>query len=352
MAEQSFEHGNGNSEQYQEDDQAYQEQNYAPPETQEPLQPPSGPPAMKRDDHDDDRKLFVGGLSWETTVKDMREYFTQFGEVLDCTLKTDPETGRSRGFGFITFTSTESAEKVISQESPHMLHGRNIDPKKALARGAREPIKKVFVGGLDPDVPETDIRDHFSKYGKVEEIDLPFDKIKNQRRQFCFITFDSEAAVDRACQEQRQLLGTKEVDVKKATPKSEQYGYNQRGGGRGGYRGGWGGYGGWDNQGYDGYYPGYDYYGYGGYGGYDYGGYYNQGWGQGYNQGYGSGYGGYDYSGWYGPNQGEYSQGGDAPSQPPSSGGAAAPPSAGYKAKPAVTGGGGGAPSNYHPYQR
>ena len=56
--------------------------------------------------------------------------------------------------------------QVIQQQN-HMLHGRNIDPKKALARGAREPVKKVFVGGLDPEVPETEIRDHFSKYGKV-----------------------------------------------------------------------------------------------------------------------------------------------------------------------------------------
>lgn len=52
-------------------------------------------------------------------------------------------------------------------EKSHLLHGRNIDPKRAKARGGREPIKKVFVGGLDPDVPETEIRDHFSKFGKV-----------------------------------------------------------------------------------------------------------------------------------------------------------------------------------------
>ena len=51
-----------------------------------------------------------------------------------------------------------------------MLHGKTIDPKKATARGGsggREPIKKVFVGGLDPSVPESDIRSHFERYGTV-----------------------------------------------------------------------------------------------------------------------------------------------------------------------------------------
>ena len=56
--------------------------------------------------------------------------------------------------------------QVIS-ERDHTLHGRTIDPKRAKARGGREPIKKVFVGGLDPEVPESDIREYFGRFGKV-----------------------------------------------------------------------------------------------------------------------------------------------------------------------------------------
>ncbi len=49
-----------------------------------------------------------------------------------------------------------------------MLHGRSIDPKRAKARGGKEPVLKVFVGGLDPAIPETDIREYFEQnYGKV-----------------------------------------------------------------------------------------------------------------------------------------------------------------------------------------
>jgi len=287
--------------------------------------------ASKNDD--DDRKIFVGGLSWETTVKDMKEYFGKFGEISDATLKTDPTTGRSRGFGFILYAEAGSVSKVL-EEKAHLLHGRNIDPKRAKARGGREPILKVFVGGLDPSVPESDIKEHFEQYGKVTDIDLPYDKSKNQRRAFCFVTFESEAIVDECCKSSKQTIGAKQVDIKKATPKNDQFGgFGGRGGrggfgrgrgrGRGGYNdwgngGGYGGYGGYGggydyNQGYGGYGGGYDYsQGYGGgydysqgYGGYDYSGYGQQGYGNSYGGGYDSGWG-YDNNSYGGGQQGGY----------------------------------------------
>ncbi|MCP6198838.1 hypothetical protein NL445_27775, partial [Klebsiella pneumoniae] len=98
---------------------------------------------------------------------------------------------------------------------------------------------------------------------------MPFDKTKNQRKGFCFITFESEQVVNDLLKTPKRTIGGKEVDVKRATPKPDGPGGIGTRGGRGGRgarggRGGRGGYGGqpWGNQGYGGYG-----YGQGGYGG-------------------------------------------------------------------------------------
>nr|KAG5714675.1 hypothetical protein BaRGS_000163 [Batillaria attramentaria] len=141
-------------------------------------------------DNEDDRKIFVGGLSWETTTKDLREYFEKFGEVTSCTLKTDPETRQSRGFGFVVFADTETVQKVLDTKE-HKLHGRTIDPKPA---NPRQGIKKIFVGRLDPGVPEDEVKTYFGQFGTVAKIDFPFDRTKDQRRAFCFVEFETDQA--------------------------------------------------------------------------------------------------------------------------------------------------------------
>jgi len=200
-------------------------------------------------------------------------------------------TGRSRGFAFIVFKDADSIDKV-SSAGEHTINGKKVDPKKAKARHG-----KIFVGGLVPELTDEDIEEYFKQYGTIIEIEMPFDKQKNQRKGFCFITFESEQVVAELLKRPKQMIKDKEVDVKKATPKPDQMMMSRgmRGGGRGGPRGrgGRGGFGGnWNGGGYGGYGSGYNQgYGYDNYGqgGYDY-----------YGGGYGNYGGNYDYTGYSG----------------------------------------------------
>lgn len=78
------------------------------------------------------RKIFVASLSWNTTVEGLKERFGPIGEIEDAVLIKDRDTGRSRGFGFITFANSEDASRAIQELDNSELDGRNI--KVSLAK--------------------------------------------------------------------------------------------------------------------------------------------------------------------------------------------------------------------------
>ena len=72
------------------------------------------------------KRLFCGGLAWATSTEDLQEAFEPFGEVTDAKVVSDRETGRSRGFGFVTFTTDEAAASARDQMDGASLGGRTI----------------------------------------------------------------------------------------------------------------------------------------------------------------------------------------------------------------------------------
>lgn len=82
-------------------------------------------------------KVFVGGLAWETHRETMRLYFEQFGEILEAVVITDKSTGRSKGYGFVTFRGPDSARRACVDASP-IIDGRRANCNLA-ALGARRP---------------------------------------------------------------------------------------------------------------------------------------------------------------------------------------------------------------------
>jgi len=79
-------------------------------------------------------KIFVGGLSWNTTDDSLRDAFSEFGQIQDSIVMKDRETGRSRGFGFVTYGSSEEADAAIAGLDNQELDGRTIKVNIANAR--------------------------------------------------------------------------------------------------------------------------------------------------------------------------------------------------------------------------
>ena len=82
-------------------------------------------------------KLFVGGLSWGTDDHGLREAFETFGEVTDAKVITDRDSGRSRGFGFVTFADSSDAQNAIEEMNGSTLDGRTLNVNEARERSSR-----------------------------------------------------------------------------------------------------------------------------------------------------------------------------------------------------------------------
>ncbi len=90
------------------------------------------------------KKLFVGGLSWGTTDEELRKAFVAHGEITEAKVITDRDTGRSRGFGFVTFVRDEDAKAAILKMHGTSLDGSNITVNEAQEKGPRQG---TFGGG-------------------------------------------------------------------------------------------------------------------------------------------------------------------------------------------------------------
>jgi RNA recognition motif-containing protein len=84
-------------------------------------------------------KLYVGNLSYQTQEADLRDKFSEYGEVISANIVTDRDTGRSRGFGFVEMGSDEEAQKAIQGLDGQELDGRNLKVNESRPRENRRP---------------------------------------------------------------------------------------------------------------------------------------------------------------------------------------------------------------------
>ena len=88
------------------------------------------------------KKLFVGSLAWATDSSGLQTAFERFGNIEEATVISDRESGRSRGFGFVTFTEEGPAQQAISE-----MNGSDLDGRPIVVNEAKEQAPRGGGGG-------------------------------------------------------------------------------------------------------------------------------------------------------------------------------------------------------------
>ncbi|KAL6614926.1 hypothetical protein ACP70R_037196 [Stipagrostis hirtigluma subsp. patula] len=150
------------------------------------------------------RKLFVRGLGWETTSDSLRAIFSAYGDLEEAVVITDKTTGRSKGYGFVTFRHADSAILALKEPSKKIdgrmtvtqlaAAGSAGGPSGGASGGAGAPVadvslRKIFVGNVPADMPSERLLAHFAAYGEIEEGPLGFDKQTGKFRGFALFVY-------------------------------------------------------------------------------------------------------------------------------------------------------------------
>ena len=185
--------------------------------------------------NNDQSKIFVGGLSWQTTEESLQFHFEQYGPIEKVDLMRDRNTGDPRGFAFVLFQN-QSTIDLIMDEDKHEINHKIVDVKRAQARGQAPPSihggsseihhsndnnhannnnsqgnqhhnqhhdnqqqqmtpeqlhNKVFVGGIPPHIDRDGLKEIFEEFGTVVDAIVMVDQVTNRSRCFGFVTFEN-----------------------------------------------------------------------------------------------------------------------------------------------------------------
>lgn len=173
--------------------------------------------------------LICLGLPYSSTEEDVRTYFSKFGDVGMVQVKTDRDSGKSKGFGFVRFVEYESQRNCLREK--HVLEGRRFEVKISGSKGEEgKPMSnKIFVGRMSEDITAEDLREYFSQFGEITDTYIP-----KPFRGFGFVTFADPYVVKEIINE-NFIINSTNVNVTIATPKPEKDNPSRKGSSQGGW---------------------------------------------------------------------------------------------------------------------
>jgi len=170
------------------------------------------------------RKVFIHGLPWDCTKETLVEPFSFFGEVEDTNVVMDNQTGKTRGYGFVTFKTMADAYKALAAGSIQ-IQDRPVQMKLAALRsnpilhgsdGEDTTMRKLFVRGLLSHHTSTDLEALFQKYGELEEVKITTDRVTGASKGYGFVTFTQASAATSALEQPHKEYNGRTIHCKLA----------------------------------------------------------------------------------------------------------------------------------------
>ncbi|XP_062027575.1 28 kDa ribonucleoprotein, chloroplastic-like [Rosa rugosa] len=154
----------------------------------------------------EEAKIFVGNLPFDVDSERLAQLFEKAGVVEIAEVIYNRDTDQSRGFGFVTMSTVEEADRAVEQFSGYDLNGRLLTVNKAAPRGTRaerpprsfQSSYRIYVGNLPWNVDNGELEQLFSKHGSVVDARVVFDRETGRSRGFGFVTMASESDMNDA----------------------------------------------------------------------------------------------------------------------------------------------------------
>eukprot|EP00922_Rhytidocystis_sp_ex-Travisia-forbesii_P036604 GHVS01054440.1.p1 GENE.GHVS01054440.1~~GHVS01054440.1.p1 ORF type:complete len:419 (-),score=71.58 GHVS01054440.1:225-1481(-) len=185
------------------------------------------------------RRLMIRNISFNTSDEAFRAVFDALGEVEDCTVVRDRGTGKSKGFGFVTFKELDAVGQAL--RSTLEVDGREwavklaSDPSGQEISGQRTGVAgvggrcKLFVRNLSDDTVDSRLLSEFSGYGPIQEAVVVRESTTGKSKGYGFVTFSSSDDAAKALQQPQRVIDGRMAFVTQATPSSHSRAGSQPG---------------------------------------------------------------------------------------------------------------------------
>lgn len=181
------------------------------------------PGAMRKQREQKPNTAYVVNLSYDTTNRDLREAFGEYGKVESVYLPMDRKNNRPKGIAFVSMSSEGELEAALEGMVEAELGGRKIFVRKAKKKGEvgvkPDPLTKLYIGNISFETTSEELLDYFSQYGTVKDCYVPTDRETGMPRGFAFLTMAKEGCEAAIAGADGMEFGGRVIEVKHSLPR-------------------------------------------------------------------------------------------------------------------------------------